>query len=116
MRASHRFLPATAGMILLSLALAAGLTAGDKTGRLSGTVMNMSKDKSEITIQAGTAGRVVEYTGATTFTTGSVSNAKAAAPASAVDVNTGNYLTCVGAWDGVKLAATNCTIRPSKKP
>src|SRR5690349_17403863 len=115
MRVIHRSGPAIGG-IVLSLALAAGLAAADKAGRLSGSVVNMSKDKSEITIQAGTAGRVVEYTRATTFTAGSPSNAKAAAAASAGDVNVGNYLTCVGAWDGVKLAATNCTIRPSKKP
>jgi hypothetical protein len=100
----------------LTLVLAAGLSAADKQGRLSGSVVNLTKDKSEITIGAGTAGRVVEYTAATRFTAGSASNSKAAAPATANDVNLGNYLTCVGSWDGVKLAATNCTIRPSKKP
>lgn len=115
MRATHRSIP-IAGGIAVCLALAAGLSAADKQGRLSGSVMNMSKDKSEITVRAGTAGRVVEYTAATTFTAGSPSNAKRAVPASASDVAVGNYLTCVGAWDGVKLAATNCTIRPSKKP
>ena len=115
MRAIHRFVPAVAGMVV-SLALAAQGVAADKPGRVSGNVMNMSKDKSEITIRSGTAGRVVEYTSATAFTAGSVSNAKAGTPASFNDVNVGNYLTCVGPWDGVKLAATNCTIRPAKRP
>ena len=113
MRAVHR---RTSVAMVLSLALAAGLSAAEKQGRLSGSVINLSKDKSEITIGAGTAGRVVEYTAATTFTAGSPSNSKAAAAATANDVSLGKYLTCVGSWDGVKLAATNCTIRPSKKP
>jgi hypothetical protein len=111
----HRSVPAVAG-IVLSLALVAEGVAADKPARLSGSVMNLSKDKSEITIRSGTAGRVIEYTSATTFTAGSISNAKAGTPASFNDVDVGNYLTCVGAWDGVKLAATNCTIRPAKKP
>jgi hypothetical protein len=115
MRAIHKSVPALVG-IILSLGLVAQAVAADKRGRLSGSVMNMNKDKSEITIRNGTAGRVVEYTNATTFTNGSVSNAKAGTSASSSDVNLENYLTCVGAWDGVKLAATNCMIRPSKKP
>lgn len=115
MRTLHRRTSVVVGSVF-SLALVAGLSAADKQGRLSGNVVNLSKDKSEITIGAGTAGRVVEYTAATTFTAGSPSNSKAAAPASANDVGLGNYLTCVGSWDGVKLAATNCTIRPSKRP
>jgi hypothetical protein len=115
MRAIHRFALALAG-VAVSLALVGQAAGADKPGRLSGSVMNMSKDKSEITIRYGTAGRVVEFNNATTFKSGSASNAKAAALASVNDVNVGNYLTCVGAWDGVKLAATNCTIRPSKRP
>jgi hypothetical protein len=102
--------------MLLSLALAFQMAAADKSGRLSGSVINLTKDKSEITVRQGTAARIVEFTNATTFTAGSPSNSKVAAPASFNDVNLGNYLTCTGAWDGVKLAATACTIRPSKKP
>ena len=115
MRAHHRRIPVVVGSVL-TLALVASLSAAEKQGRLSGSVINLSKDRSEITVGAGTAGRVVEYTAATTFTAGSPSNSKAAAPATANDVGLGNYLTCVGSWDGVKLAATNCTIRPSKRP
>ena len=115
MRVTHRSIPVAVGSVL-SLALVAGLSAADKQGRLSGSVVNLSKDKSEITIGAGTAGRVVEYTAGTRFMAGSPSNSKTATPATANDVGLGNYLTCVGSWDGVKLAATNCTIRPAKKP
>lgn len=115
MRANHRRVPVVVGSVVF-LALAAGLSAAERQGRLSGSVINLSKDKSEFTVGAGTAGRVVEYTVATRFVAGSPSNSKAAAPASASDVSLGNYLTCVGSWDGVKLAATNCTIRPSKRP
>lgn len=115
MRANHRSVACVAG-IAVSLALAGPMAAAGKQGRLSGSVINLSKDKSEITVQQGTSGRVVEYTSATAFTAGSATNTKEAKPASADNVNVGNYLTCVGAWDGVKLAATNCTIRPSKRP
>ena len=102
------------GGIVLSSALA--LTAADKSGRLSGSVVDVNKNKSEISIRQGlTAARVVEYSRATQFRAGSPSNAKTANPASANDVNVGNYLTCIGTWDGVKLAASNCMVRPSKK-
>src|SRR5215469_7877621 len=115
MQTSHRWVSAVAGIALSLIPVAQAISA-EKSGRLSGSVMNVSNDKSEITIRYGTAGRVVEYNSATTFTRGSASDAKAAARASSNDVAPGNYLTCVGSWDGVKLAATNCTIRPSKRP
>ena len=115
MRTIHRSLPAVAG-IVLSLALVAQAAADGKQGRLSGNVMNISKDKSEIVIRYGTAGRVVEYNSATAFTAGAVANSKTTSPASFDDVALGTYLTCVGSWDGVKLAATKCTVRPAKRP
>lgn len=115
MQTSHRWVAAVAG-IALSLIPVAQAIAAEKSARLSGSVVNISNDKSEITIRYGTGGRVVEYNNATTFSMGSASNTKAAAQASFNDVAPGNYLTCVGAWDGVKLAATSCRIRPSKRP
>ena len=116
MPAIYRSVPSLVGVIL-SLAMAFQMTAADKSGRLSGSVINVSKDKSEITVRQGTtAARVVEFTSATAFTAGSPTNSKVGTPASFNDVNLGNYLTCAGAWDGVKLAATKCTIRPSRKP
>lgn len=102
------------GGIVLSSALA--LAAADKSGRLSGSVVDVNKDKSEISIRQGlTAARLIEYSSGTRFTAGSPSNAKKAIAASANDVSVGNYLTCVGTWDGVKLAANTCTVRPTKK-
>lgn len=100
----------------IALCSALSLAAADKSGRLSGSVVDVNKDKSEISIRQGlTASRVVEFSSATHFRAGSPSNARTANPASANDVSVGNYLTCVGTWDGVKLAAANCTVRPYKK-
>jgi hypothetical protein len=59
MQTSHRWVSAVAG-IALSLIPVAQAIASEKSGRLSGSVMNVSNDKSEITIRYGTAGRVVE--------------------------------------------------------
>ena len=103
-------------LVVLSVALTIQVKAAEKSGRLSGSVVDVSKDKSEITIRQGTASRIVEFSSATNFTAGSTTNSKVATPASSNDVNVGNYLTCVGTWDGVKLSAKNCTVRPSKKP
>ena len=97
-------------MLMLS-----GIAAG-KDARLSGTVSSMDKKQSEITIVQGTAHRVVVFNDATKFMAGAVSNTKTADPASADQVKAGNYLTCIGTWSDAKLAATACTIRPSKRP
>src|SRR5579872_1051773 len=105
--------------VAFSAVLAIHAAAAEKAGRLSGAVVNFSKDKSEITVlqgKEGTAHRVVEYTAATQFTLGSPSNSAGGAAVSADQVEVGNYLTCVGAWDGVKLAANKCTVRPSRRP
>jgi hypothetical protein len=93
-------------------------SGGKKYCVFSGSVINISKDKSEITLQ-DTAGRVVvQVNRATTFTFVSSSNWKELKPASFKDVKTGNYLACLGPWDGTnqtwagwKLDATSCTIR-----
>ena len=97
-----------------SLGLVAQSARADKTGRLSGNVLDVGK--AEITLQNGTAHRVVVYTASTRFTIGAVGNSKTANAGSADEVKPGNYATCAGTWDGVKLAATACTIRPSKRP
>jgi hypothetical protein len=79
---------------------------------LSGSVVDCSQDKSEITIRQGsegTARRTVEYTAATQFTVGGAADTAKATPGSADQVAAGNYLTCVGSWDGTKLAASKCT-------
>lgn len=107
---------AWAAGITLSLALAAGAAAADKAGRLSGTVISMDKGRSEITIQQGTAHRIVTFNGDTKFSAGAVANSKKADPATPDQVQAGTYLVCVGTWDNVKLAASACTVRPSKRP
>lgn len=105
--------------IAVALSTVFALHAADKAGRLSGSVVNFDKDKSEITVRQGsegTAQRTVEYTAATQFAMGDNANSAKATPASAGQVAVGNYLTCVGSWDGTKLAASKCTVRPSKRP
>jgi len=100
----------------LAIAFALTLTAADKAGRLSGSVLDVDNGGSQITIQQGTAHRMVVFSAATKFTAGSSENAKTADPATVDQVKPGNYLTCEGTWDGVKLAASACTVRPSKRP
>ena len=115
MRNALRVTSLSAGVVL-SLALTIHAGAADKEGRLSGRVLGLDKTTSEIMIQQGTAHRVVRFTDATKFVMGSSSNTKTAEPGSADRVQAGNYLTCVGTWDNVKLAASRCSVRPSKRP
>ena len=100
----------------LGITFAVVLTAADKAGRLSGAVLDVDKSGSQITIQQGTAHRVVVFNADTKFVAGSSADSKAADPATVDQVKTGNYLTCEGTWSGVKLAAKACTVRPSKRP
>jgi hypothetical protein len=105
--------------VALSAVLAFHAAGAEKAGRLSGSVVDFNKGKSEITIRQGsegTARRMVEYTATTQFTMGDAANTAKATPGSADQVAVGNYLTCIGSWDGTKLAASRCTVRPSKKP
>jgi hypothetical protein len=105
--------------ISLSVLLVFQGVAADKAGRVSGSVINLNRDKSEITVRQGTDGtasRTVVYGAATRFTMGDNANSAKAAPTSADQVEVGKYLTCTGAFDGNKLAATNCTMRDSKRP
>jgi len=100
----------------LGITFALALTAADKAGRLSGPVLDVDKTGSQITIEQGTAHRVVMFNAGTRFTAGSAGNSKTAEPATVDQVKQGNYLTCEGTWDGTKLAASACTVRPSKRP
>ena len=102
--------------IVFSAALAFQAAGAEKAGRLSGSVVNFSRDQSEISIRQGTATRTVKYSAATRFNAASAGNTAKASPSSPDQVAVGNYLTCVGSWDGVKLDASNCTVRPSKRP
>jgi hypothetical protein len=111
MRVVHRV-----ATLSLGITFALALTAADKAGRLSGSVLDVDKSGSQITIQQGSTHRVVVFNAATRFTAGSIANSKAADPASVDQVKQGTYLTCEGNWDGVKLAASACTVRPAKRP
>jgi len=113
MRVIHRVTTLSLG-IALGLAVSGG--AAEKSGRLSGTVLGVDKNSSEIMLQQGTAHRTVIFSGATKFTAGSAANSQTNNAASVEDVKAGNYLTCEGTWNDVKLAAAVCTVRPSKRP
>jgi hypothetical protein len=113
MRVIHRVTTLSLG---IALGLAVSGSAAEKSGRLSGTVLGVDKNASEIMLQQGTAHRTVIFSGATKFTAGSAANSQTNNPASVDDVKAGNYLTCEGTWNAVKLAATACTVRPSKRP
>ena len=109
----------TALGILLSLAVtfsssSSADTQKAKKGRLSGNVRTVDKDKTEVTLRRGTADRIVIVGSNTKFNMQSGTSAKTI-PTSIDEVKGSNYLTCTGTWDGVKLAATNCTISPTKQ-
>src|SRR5262249_6922334 len=112
MRVTYRVTTLSLG---IALGLAVSGSAADKAGRLSGTVLDVKKDSSEIMIQQGTAHRTVVFSGATKFTAGSATNTKTNDQASVDDVKAGSYLTCEGTWSDVKLAASTCIVRPSKR-
>jgi hypothetical protein len=99
--------------IVLSVALTFSATAADtqnlKTGRVSGNVRTINKDKTEVTLRRGTADRIVIVGGNTKFDRQSSTRAKTT-PSSIDEVSASNDMTCTGTWDGAKLAATNCTI------
>jgi hypothetical protein len=109
----------TALGILLSLAVtfsssSSADTQKAKKGRLSGNVRTVDKDKTEVTLRRGTADRIVIVGSNTKFNMQSGTSAKTI-PTSIDEVKGSNYLTCTGTWDGAKLAATNCTISPTKQ-
>lgn len=115
MRTVYRATVMALGMVV-SLALPMRGAAADKAGRLSGTVLSLDKGESQITLVQGTAHRVVVYNASTQFTMGSAGNTKASTPGSADQVQAGNYVTCTGTWDNVKLAASRCVVRAAKRP
>ncbi|MBZ5576965.1 MAG: hypothetical protein LAP40_10445 [Acidobacteriia bacterium] len=115
MRTVYRATVMSLGMVV-SLALPMRGAAADKAGRLSGTVLSLDKSESQITLQQGTAHRVIEYNASTEFKVGSAGNTKATTASSADQVQAGNYVTCIGTWDNVKLAASRCVVRAAKRP
>jgi len=105
------------GVLLLSLVLVFLASAAPqakkppKIGQLSGNVQGINKTSSEITLQKGNTKRIVIYSADTKFNMGS---SQKSTPSSIDQVKKGDYMYCGGPWNGVKLAATTCTVRASK--
>ena len=81
---------------------------------VQGTVQNMSKDTSTITVRTGTGQvtRQVMYDAKTKFLYGHSDNNK---PGTVAQVKESNYISCVGAFnDKSQLMATECVYRESK--
>jgi hypothetical protein len=86
---------------------------GEKAN-VQGTVQNMSKDTSTITVRTGTGQvtRQVMYDGKTKFLYGHSDNNK---PGAVAQVKESNYISCVGTYnDKSQLMATECVYRESK--
>jgi O-acetylhomoserine/O-acetylserine sulfhydrylase-like pyridoxal-dependent enzyme len=111
----------------LSIAILVGsismpnLMAQDKKGakkaaekaNIQGTVENMSKDQSTITVRtSGTATRIVVYSPTTKFLAGHSDNNK---PGALAQVKTSNFISCAGTFDEkARLMATECVYRDQK--
>ena len=86
---------------------------GEKAN-VQGTVQNMSKDTSTITVRTGTGQvtRQVVYDAKTKFLFGHSDNNK---PGAVAQVKESNYISCVGTYnDKSQLMATECVYRESK--
>jgi hypothetical protein len=87
--------------------------AGEKAN-VQGTIQNMSKDTSTITVRTGTGQvtRQVVYDAKTKFLYGHSDNNK---PGAVAQVKESNYISCVGTYnDKSQLMATECVYRESK--
>ena len=110
--------------VLFGLVSISNLTAQDKKAEkaqkgnparqnVQGTVQDINKDKSVITIQNGTKIQLVGYSASTKFIYGHSDNGK---PGSVTLVKTSNYISCVASMDAAKkqLMATECVYREGK--
>ena len=115
-----------AGLVVVSIAVLMGsvslpnLRAQDKKAQktavaqqnVQGTVQDISKDKSMITVRNGTATRMVAYNASTKFLYGHSNDSK---PGSVAQLKTSNYISCVAAMDAKKeLLASECVYRETK--
>src|SRR5207253_2387484 len=80
---------------------------------VQGTVQDIAKDKSVITIKNGTKIQLVGYNASTKFLSGHSDNNK---PGSVAQLKTSNYISCSAALDDAKkqLMATDCVYRDTK--
>jgi len=85
----------------------------DAKANIQGTVENMSKDQSTITVRTGgTATRIVVYNASTKWLFGHSDNNK---PGALAQIKTSNYISCAGSFDDKsRLVATECVYRDTK--
>jgi hypothetical protein len=110
-----------AGLAVASVAVLAGsvalpnLSAQDKPKarqNVQGTVVDISKDKSMITIRSGTATRLVAWDSSTKFLYGHSKDAK---PGSVSQVKETWYISCAASLNAKKdLTASECVYRETK--
>ena len=86
---------------------------GPERANIQGTISNMSKDTSTITVRTtGTVTRMVVYNPNTKFLYGHSDNNK---PGSLAQVKVSNYISCVGTFDDKsQLMASECVYREAK--
>jgi len=102
-----------AGLFTVSHLNAQGKAQQSEKKNIQGTIQNMSKDTSTITVRTdGTVTRVVVYTAKTKFLFGHSDNNK---PGSLSQVKVSNYISCAGTFDPKgQLMATDCVYREAK--
>ena len=120
------------GLLVVSIAILAGLVsmpnlmaqakakaapkaekkAAEPRQNVQGTVQDMGKGTSMITIRNGTKTQQVAYNSSTKFLYGHTNDAK---PGSVAQIKTSYYISCVAALDGKKeLMASECVYRETK--
>jgi hypothetical protein len=100
--------------VLLGLVLAFNLPAKEKAPKMSnvqGSVQMINRDTSTITVHKGNVKKDVVYSGDTKFMSGHSNDKK---PGSVDQVKEGNFISCAGTYNGVKLMAKECVYRESK--
>jgi hypothetical protein len=85
----------------------------EKKANVQGTITNISKETSTITVRtSGTVTRPVVYNPNTQFLYG---HSDAAKPGSLAQVKVSNYISCAGTFDSkAQLMASQCVYRESK--
>jgi hypothetical protein len=101
------------GVVSISSLVAQEKKADTARQNVQGTVQDINKDKSVITVQNGTKIQLVGYSSATKFLSGHSNDAK---PGSVAQLKTSNYISCAAAMDAAKkqLMASECVYRDTK--
>ena len=108
---SNRLVRFAAIGVLAGMVTLPALSAQEKAkGNVQGTVVDVSQDKSTITIRTGTATRLVTYDSKTRFLYG---HSKEAKNGSIAQVKGSFYISCA-VTDGKTLVASECVYREEK--